>query len=117
MILSSSSLISCILYLLYFKKSILACLGENRYGGKTTLAISIASSTPVGLSLFSDGSPYWTWNLPVLSKKILSILPTKWEKSTVIVSSDANIFAAELPDAVNVLPKNSNGDLTFSRTV
>ena len=36
----------------------LACLGENKYGGKTTLAISIASSTPVGLSLFSEGSPY-----------------------------------------------------------
>ena len=81
----------------------LACLGENKYGGKTILAISIASSTPVGLSLFSEGSPYLIWNLPVLSKKILSILPTKCEKSTVIVSSDANIFAAELPDAVKVL--------------
>mgnify|MGYP006260215987 FL=1 len=55
----------------------LACLGENKYGGKTILAISIASSTPVGLSLFSEGSPYLIWNLPVLSKKILSILPTK----------------------------------------
>ena len=27
------------------------------------------------------------------------------------------MFFAELPAAVNVLPKNSNGDLTFSRTV
>ena len=54
----------------------LACLGENRYGGKTTLAISIASSTPVGISRFSEGSPYLTWKFPVLSKKILSTLPT-----------------------------------------
>ena len=54
---------------------------------------------------------------PVLSKKILSTLPTKYEKSRLIDSSEANIFLAELPDAVNVLPKNSNGDLTLGRTV
>ena len=81
------------------------------------LANSMASSIPVGLSLFSDGSPYLTWNLPVWSKKILSTLPTKWEKLTVIVSSDAKIFLAEPPVVVNDLPKNSSGDLTFSRTV
>ena len=117
MILSSRSLISLILYLLYFKKSISACLGSYKNGCSITLAISIASSTGFGLSNLSDGSPYLTWNLPLLSKKILSILPTKWEKFKLIDSSDANMLDAELPDAVNVLPKNSNGDLTPSKTV
>ena len=76
----------------------------------------MASSTAIGLSLLSDGSPYLIWNFPVLSKKILSTLPTKCEKLTVIVSSDANILEAEFPEDVNDLPKNSSGDLTFSRT-
>ena len=33
-----------------------------------------------------------------------------------IVSSEANGFAADCPDPLNALPKNSSGDLEFSVT-
>ena len=46
-----------------------------------------------------------------------SILPRYHEKSVIMVSSDAKIFAAEFPEALKVLPWNSRGDLTSAATV
>jgi hypothetical protein len=46
-----------------------------------------------------------------------SILPRYQEKSVTIVSSEAKIFAAEFPEALNSLPKNSRGDLVSTATV
>ena len=69
------------------------------------------------LDAISNGSKSKKEVLDLFWSPLEKEVTTKWEKVRLIDSSDANIFAAELPDAVNVLPKNSNGDLTFSRTV
>ena len=75
MILSSSFRISCILYLLCFKKDKDASETLKRYGGNVTVANSRESSTATGDSGLSAGVPVWTVNLPFLVKNILSILP------------------------------------------
>ena len=59
-------LISCILYLLCFKKDIDASDGENKYGGRLACANSNASSRGTDGSGFSEGSPFTTFISPPL---------------------------------------------------
>ena len=89
----------------------------NKYGGREMVANSRASSVAFGASGCSADTPSISCNSPAFVKYNLSILPRKWEKDTVTVSSDANILAAEFPEPLNDLPKNSNGDLLLSATM